>query len=149
MHYKYNRYYSHGAPKIVRVFTTHSPTPLTHTTSFNISIQYNHNITAQTTNNTHKAVNQATKPIGSRPVTYRAVDIVMWYFPLQQSKVHFLLFSKKKSTFYFTRFLMWHSLEQLQQFLKILSTLSLYLHYQLLSIYFYFNSLLYFTLYSI
>ncbi len=40
-------------------------------------------------------------------------------------------------------------LEQLQQFLKFLSTLSLYLHYQLLSIYFYSNSLLYFTLYSI
>ena len=37
--------------------------------------------------------------------------------------------------------------EQLQPFLKILSTLSLYLHYQLLSIYFYSNSLLYFTLY--
>ena len=91
MQYKYNKYYSHGAPKIVRDFTTHSYTPLTHTTSFHISIQYNHNITAQTTNNTHKAVNQATKPMGSRPVTYRAVDIVMWYFPLQKSKVHFLL----------------------------------------------------------
>lgn len=73
MQYKYNKYYSHGAPKIVRDFTTHSYTPLTHTTSFHISIQYNHNITAQTTNNTHKAVNQATKPMGSRPVTYRAV----------------------------------------------------------------------------
>ena len=70
MQYKYNKYYSHGAPKIVRDFTTHSYTPLTHTTSFHISIQYNHNITAQTTNNTHKAVNQATKPMGSRPVAY-------------------------------------------------------------------------------
>jgi hypothetical protein len=126
MHYRYNRYYSHGVPKIVRVFTTHSPTPLTHTTSFNISIQYNHNITAQTANNTHKAVNQATKPMGSRPVTYRAVDIVMWYFPLQKSKVDFLLFSKKKSTFYFTRFLMWHSLVLSLHFLSSLFSFSLY-----------------------
>ena len=40
-------------------------------------------------------------------------------------------------------------LQQLQQFVKIFSTLSLYLHYQQLSIYFYSNSTLYFTLYSI
>ncbi len=132
MHYKYNRYYSHCAPKIVKVFSTHTYTRLTHTKSFNISIQYNHNITAQTTNNTHKAVNQATKSMGSRPVTYRAVG--QWLIVgsrycnvvFSTPKVHFLLFSKKKSTFYFTRFLMWHSLVLSLHFLSFLFSFSLY-----------------------